>query len=79
MVDPEFTDLGYLAGKCRILCLWMGEAGRVKVDAKTSFLGKFYPFCKMLWLDLVTVYELAILENRVAGMEIDPVLSRDQA
>ena len=57
----------------------MGEAGRVKVNAKTSFLSKFYPFCKMLWLDLVTVYELAILENRVAGMEIDPVLSRDQA
>ena len=70
MVDPELADLGIRRGQGQAVGFGMGEEGGVEVTAQTSFLAEVHPLSKVLRLQLVPVYPVAILKNGIAGVEV---------
>ncbi len=61
-----------------VLYLGVGEEGGVKVDTHIALFSELDPLCKMLGLKGISVSVLAILKNRVAGVEIELLLSGDE-
>ena len=53
----------------------MAKICRVKVDTKSSFLGKLSPFLKVLRLKSVSVCPLTVFKNSIGSMKVDLVLT----
>ena len=56
----------------------MGEERGVEVDAHIPLLGERHPLGEMLWLNPVPVNELAGLEDGIAGVEVQLLLTGHQ-
>ena len=79
MADPELPDRFIFAGKGRSLRQRMSEQRRIEVQPQSVFLREIDPRLKMLRLELIAVHFLTRLKHGIAGMQIQPVLSGDQA
>ena len=56
----------------------MREEGRVEVETDLQLLREFDPALEVLGLELVAIHLLAVLEDRIARVEVQAVLAGDE-
>ena len=55
-----------------------GSSLAIEVDAEAALLRELHPLAEVLRLHLVAIHLLAVLEDRVAGVQIDAVLAGNE-
>ena len=70
VLDPELARLLVRRGKRQRVALGVGEEGGVEVAAQAPRLAEVHPLLKMLRLEPVAVRPLALVEDRVAGVQV---------